>query len=107
MSDDSRKANDQRRHVEQPWRAWYRTKRWKATRAHQFKVEPNCRTCTRLGRVTPATVCDHVEPHRGDEFRFWSGPFQSLCDTHHSQDKQRAERGRPISAIGADGWPDT
>lgn len=54
----------------------------------------------------PATVCDHVDPHRGDEVKFFSGPFQSLCADCHDTDKQRIERGgkaRPV--IGADGWP--
>jgi 5-methylcytosine-specific restriction enzyme A len=27
----------------------------------------------------PATICDHVEPHRGDVNKFWLGPFMSLC----------------------------
>jgi 5-methylcytosine-specific restriction enzyme A len=26
----------------------------------------------------PATICDHVEPHRGDVNTFWLGPFMSL-----------------------------
>ena len=38
-----------------------------------------------------ATVCDHVEPHRGDVAKFHGGPFQSLCAFHHNRDKQRAE----------------
>jgi hypothetical protein len=24
-----------------------------------------------LGSPRIATVCDHIEPHRGDEYRFW------------------------------------
>lgn len=48
--------------------------------------------CEAEGVVTAATVCDHVEPHRGDANKFWNGPFQSLCDFHHNRDKQRAER---------------
>jgi 5-methylcytosine-specific restriction protein A len=61
--------------------------------------------CFALGIVNAATVCDHVEPHRGDPVSFWGGPFQSLCAQHHSRDKQRAERGRPVVKVGADGWP--
>jgi hypothetical protein len=48
-------------------------------------------------RITAATVCDHVHPHRGDEVLFFSGPFQSLCETCHNSAKQREEvaaRGR-------------
>lgn len=35
------------------------------------------------GRVTEATVCDHVMPHKGNVVKFWAGPFQSLCKHHH------------------------
>jgi hypothetical protein len=42
-------------------------------------------------RFTAATVCDHIEPHRGGPEKFWKGPFQSLCDYHHNRDKQRSE----------------
>ncbi|MCJ2010440.1 ATP-binding protein [Methylobacterium sp. J-092] len=42
--------------------------------------------------MTPATVCDHVEPHRGDVERFWAGPFQSVCAHCHNSHKQRQER---------------
>lgn len=39
-----------------------------------------------------ATVVDHREPHRGDKALFWDkNNWQSLCQTHHSRDKQREE----------------
>ena len=74
-----------------PWRGWYKLARWAAIRAAQLAGEPLCRTCVQAGLVVPATVCDHVEPHRGDATRFWSGPFQSLCAGCHSSAKQREE----------------
>ena len=45
---------------------WYCTAGWQRRRAHQLMIEPLCRLCLEAGRVTPATVADHVEPHRGD-----------------------------------------
>ena len=75
------------------WRAWYKTARWIRIRAAQLNAEPLCRMCIAEDKVTPATVCDHVEPHRGDRIRFWAGPFQSLCASHHSQAKQAEEQG--------------
>ena len=75
-----------------PWRAWYKTARWLRIRAAQLLAEPLCRICLALGRVTPATVCDHVDPHRGDAVRFWGGPFQSLCASCHSSTKQAEEQ---------------
>ena len=59
-------------------------------------------------QIVAASVCDHVHPHRGDEVKFWAGPFQSLCKPCHDSDKQRQENGGPARvAIGADGWPET
>lgn len=36
-------------------------------------------------------VCDHVEPHKGDLDKFWSGPFQTLCPDDHDVVKQGIE----------------
>lgn len=56
--------------------------------------------------MTEAKVCDHIEPHKGDPDKFWSGPFQSLCKAHHDSDKQRLEKsGRRTVQIGIDGYP--
>lgn len=74
------------------WSAWYTTPKWRALRARQLRAEPLCAYCMKAGKVTEATVCDHITPHRGDEVLFWSGPFQSLCQSCHSSDKQREER---------------
>jgi len=69
----------------------YSHRRWRRIRARHLALEQLCRFCLAEGRVTPATVVDHVTPHRGDMDRFWNGERQSLCATHHSRDKQRAE----------------
>lgn len=59
----------------------------------------------REGRTVRATVVDHVEPHRGNRYRFLSGPFQSLCAHHHNTTKQSQERLGYSSEIGPDGFP--
>lgn len=64
---------------------------------------PLCRFCEQKGFLTPATIADHVEPHRGDRQKFWYGELQSLCATCHSSIKQMMENGK--TAIGVDGWP--
>lgn len=61
--------------------------------------------CKREGIITPATVCDHVVPHRGDEHLFWHGRMQSLCAPHHDRTKQREERLGYSDEVGQDGWP--
>jgi 5-methylcytosine-specific restriction enzyme A len=91
----------------QPWFRWYSTARWQRMRAAQLAKEPLCEFCQKAGHVTLATVADHVEAHRGDPALFWNpANLQSLCQSHHSSDKQRIERGgKPKPVIGIDGWP--
>lgn len=95
-------ANASRRGSAGKFSAWYTTPRWRALRARQLRLQPLCVFCQKAGRITEATVCDHVEPHRGDEARFWAGPFQSLCQSCHSSTKQRMEQGGR-RAIGGSG----
>ena len=91
-----------------PWKPWYSLARWRRLRSAQLAAEPLCGTCAARGLVVPATVADHVEPHRGDADKFWNGRLQSLCAPCHSRDKQREENGgRAIVAIACDGWPVT
>lgn len=70
----------------------YSHRRWRRIRADQLRREPLCRFCDSNGRVTEATVCDHIDPHRGDLAKFWAGPFQSLCKHCHDGEKQRLEK---------------
>ena len=88
-------------------RRLYNTARWRRLRLDQLARDPLCAICTQAGRITPATTCDHVVPHRGDETLFWSGPFQSLCSSCHSHDKQVEEHGGAAYHGTADalGWP--
>lgn len=58
------------------------------------------------GRLTPATVVDHVIPHRGDRKLFWdSSNWQPLCVECHNRDKQREEVHGYDASVGLDGWP--
>ena len=45
---------------------WYSTARWARIRKHQLLEHPLCKYCLERAIVTPATICDHVEPHHGD-----------------------------------------
>lgn len=66
--------------------------KWQKARERYLQQHPLCVYCEREGRVTAASVVDHIEPHRGDMKLFWSpSNWQSLCATHHSRDKQREE----------------
>ena len=85
------RAYDQRRNETQLHRAWYSLALWRRRRAHQLANEPLCCTCTEAGRVTPATIADHIVPHRGDWALFVGGELQSLCKHHHDSAKHAEE----------------
>lgn len=90
---------------QRPWLRWYGLARWQQIRQWQLTQEPLCRMCLEIDVVTEANTVDHITPHRGDEEKFWSGPFQSLCPSCHSRHKQAEERGKNVVRYGASGWP--
>ena len=61
--------------------------------------------CLKEGWVKPATVADHVVPHRGNERLFWFGELQSLCEQHHNKTKKDIEDKGFSTDIGVDGYP--
>jgi 5-methylcytosine-specific restriction protein A len=101
MADRSQEASQYRR--------LYKTARWERRRKIQLQLEPWCATCATAGRKTPATVADHIVPHRGDERLFFEGKLQSLCDAFpwrcHSKVKQSEERLGFCVRVGPDGFP--
>jgi 5-methylcytosine-specific restriction protein A len=96
---------DQRSKEALAYRRWYKTARWQRLRAQVLRAQPLCVMCRESGILTPATVCDHIEPHKGDEHKFWNGPFAGLCAPCHNSTKARIEAGTGPQAIGPDGWP--
>jgi 5-methylcytosine-specific restriction endonuclease McrA len=105
-----------------PYRAWYKTARWKKARLAHLVREPLCRSCLRRDIVNDGTrksngchqddprrkfrVCDHIIPHRGDLALFWAvDNWQTLCPDCHDRDKQREEFHGFSQERGADGWP--
>src|SRR5262245_42233939 len=83
----------------------YNSKRWKQRRKQQLQTQPLCAMCQASGRITAASVADHIIPHRGDERLFYYGALQSLCETHHNQTKKQQETLGYSREIGLDGWP--
>jgi len=69
------------------YHAWYKLPVWtERLRPTQLLLEPFCRECAKTGRRTPATVVDHIRPHRGDWKIFTDASnLQSLCKFHHDQ----------------------
>lgn len=89
-------GRDQVRDRTQAWRKWYKTARWQKLRWSILVRDVfTCRRCKRVEGNTALLVADHIEPHRGDERRFWDADnLQCLCKACHDSDKQRAEWGR-------------
>ena len=58
--------------------------RWQKERATFLRLNPLCVVCEREGRIEPATVVDHITPHKGNMDLFWNvNNWQSLCKKHH------------------------
>lgn len=61
--------------------------RWRKARLEFLLMHPICAMCGQ-----PATVVDHIKPHRGDDRLFWDRTnWQALCRTCHNRHKQREE----------------
>lgn len=59
---------------------------WRRARAAFLKKHPLCVQCQKDGRLTPATVVDHIIPHRGDRVLFWDERnWQPLCKDCHDK----------------------
>ena len=76
------------------WQRWYNSKQWKALRKYQLAREPLCRMCGASGRLTPATVVDHVTPHKGDYGLFLDGD-----NLNRSARRTIAPTSRPRSIV--------
>ena len=60
--------------------------RWRKARKAFLQKHPLCAECLKKGKATPATVVDHIVPHRGDQKLFWDqSNWQPLCKEHHDK----------------------
>jgi 5-methylcytosine-specific restriction protein A len=91
--------------MREAWKHFYDTAFWLRRRKLQLRQYPLCKFCLARGVVMPASVADHVEPHKGDWNLFALGELQSLCASCHNSTKRYIEvRGHGID-IDDDGWP--
>ena len=70
--------------------------RWRRARAAYLARHPLCVPCQAAGRLAPATVVDHIVPHRGNQELFWdeTASWQGLCKPcHDAQDRARGPLG--------------
>ena len=86
------------RDATQPWRAWYRSPRWRALRPKI--LQRDLYLCRQTGVLLvgkyPAEdspVVDHIRPHHGDPVLFWDEDnLQSGAKGWHDSVKQSLER---------------
>ena len=65
--------------------------RWQMVRKQFLVKHPLCALCEQSGTLTPATVVDHIRPHRGDKALLWNEQnWQPLCKKCHDR-KTRLE----------------
>lgn len=81
---EARRGSARERGYDSRWDAAARSYRWS---------HPLCVGCQAIGKPEPATLVDHIIPHRGDERLMWDrANWQSSCTPHHSIVKQALER---------------
>lgn len=86
--------------------AFYTTRAWQAARQQQLIEQPWCAFCERIGRLSPATVVDHIIPlAQAWDRRLDPSNLQSLCKQHHDRTKQRLERTGVEEGCDASGRP--
>ena len=60
--------------------------KWRKARLAYLRLHPLCVSCLAEGRLEPATVVDHIIPHRGDQRLFWDmSNWQPLCRGCHDR----------------------
>ena len=58
--------------------------KWQKARKTFLAKHPLCEECLKKGKTAPATVVDHIIPHRGNMKLFWDvNNWQALCKHHH------------------------
>lgn len=69
------------------------TPRWDKAAATFKARHPYCLGCAAIGKQVATEVVDHVEPHKGDQVKFWNtAQWQPSCRWHHDVIKPRLER---------------
>lgn len=67
--------------------------RWRKARITFLRENPLCVVCHANGILTPATVVDHIIPHKGDKNLFWDvDNWQALCKPCHDRKTATEDR---------------
>lgn len=72
----------------------YDSPRWRKVRKLHLQANPLCVECQKEGRVTEATVLDHIK-RVNDGGSFWdSSNHQGLCTSHHNKKSANERHGK-------------
>lgn len=81
-------------------------RKWSKARDIYLQQYPLCIMCEQMNIIEPATVVDHIQPHKGDEILFWDRDnWQSLCKHHHDSAKQAQEKSGIMRGGNINGEP--
>jgi 5-methylcytosine-specific restriction protein A len=69
--------------------AFYQSDTWRRTRAAKLARNPVCELCLQQGRLTTATVVDHVIPINQGGHRLRYTNLMSLCKKCHARKSQK------------------
>lgn len=64
---------------------FYQSVEWKAVKKRHLQLEPLCRECKRNGKLTKATMVDHIVPIKQGGLPLDDSNLQSLCWSCHSK----------------------
>lgn len=88
------------------YRKLYKSKVWTKGRLVFLANNPLCTRCQAKGRITRATVVNHIKPHKGDLALFYdTSNFEAVCAPCHDGPIKQAEYLGYSTDIGLDGWP--
>lgn len=80
--------------------------KWRKARLIFLQQHPLCDYCAKDGRTEPATVVNHIVPHKGDQVLFWDvSNWQATCRVHHDSTIAREENRKVKIGGDADGQP--
>ncbi len=69
--------------------------KWQAYRKGFLEANPLCVVCKAAGRITAASVVDHIRAHKGDETLMWSpANHRSVCKPCHDARTDEGDFGR-------------
>lgn len=67
--------------------------KWRKESKRFLATHPFCERCKKDGRLVPATVVDHIVPHRGDRLLFWNySNWQALCKCCHDKKTMQEDK---------------